>query len=296
MQTDFPLADYMAARRKRIDEALDRYTSRMPTVPARLKEAMRYSLLTGGKRIRPLLTLMAAEACGGSEEAALPAACAMEMVHIYSLIHDDLPAMDDDDLRHGNPTNHKVYGDGLAILAGDGLLTLAFQTLAEEVRPAELARSCIATLAAAAGPSGMVGGQADDLACENNGGDLNMLESVHLRKTGVMLIAALRLGAMTAGANSSTQSVLEDYGRKLGLAFQVTDDLLDVRGSEDATGKRVGKDSNRGKLTFPALLGIDESYRRAEELTNRAVDALAPLGMAAAPLAAVARYVLERDR
>ncbi|HXT59242.1 MAG TPA: farnesyl diphosphate synthase [Pirellulales bacterium] len=293
--------------RSQIEEALDRYSRAEPGCPALLGEAMRYSLLAPAKRLRPLLALMAAEACGGTIEAALPAACAVEMIHSYSLIHDDLPAMDDDDLRRGRPTNHKVYGEATAILAGDALLTRAFEVLATEIRPAEVAVACCAALGQAAGAAALVGGQADDLAQEQsaaqNGADrrsvaerLAELESIHRRKTGAMFLVSLQLGALTAGADAKQLKLLEDYGRSLGLAFQIADDLLDVHGDERAVGKRVGKDANRGKLTFPGLLGVDESRRRAERLIAEACDVLAPLGPPAEHLVMLARYVVERDR
>jgi len=290
--------EYAGKARVRIDRALAEYATFPPGCPPRLEEAIRYSLLAPGKRLRPLLALFAAEACGGSIEAALPAACAVEMVHTYSLIHDDLPAMDDDDLRRGRPTNHKVYGEALAILAGDALLALAFELLASRVTPPTVAAACCQALAKAAGPAALVGGQADDLAAEVQASDspLQALESIHLRKTGAMLCVSLRLGGLVAGATPGQLDKLDAYGRRLGLAFQIMDDLLDVRGEEAATGKRVGKDSGRGKLTYPGLLGADESRRRAQTLIAEACAELSSFGAAADGLDALARYVLERDR
>ncbi len=231
----------------------------------------------------------------------MPAACAVEMIHTYSLVHDDLPAMDDDDLRRGRPTCHKVYGEANAILVGDALQALAFETLAREIRPAEVAVQCVAALAEAAGAAELVGGQADDLARATEGSNgtqstLETLESIHRRKTGAMFVVSLRLGAIVAGAKSTQRNQLEEYGRRLGLAFQIADDLLDVEGSEAKTGKRVGKDSHRGKLTFPSLLGIEESRRRAERLIDEACAAIAPLGAAAERLTGLARLVIERNR
>lgn len=282
--------------RARVDAALDVYTHLPADCPERLREAIRYSLLAPGKRLRPLLALSAAEACGGTIEDAMPAACAVEMIHAYSLIHDDLPAMDDDDLRRGRPTNHKVFGEALAILAGDALLTLAFETVAVHVRPASIAAVCCAALAKAAGAAALVGGQVDDLEAETAGGGIECLESIHARKTGAMLTVSLRLGGLTAGADEEKLTALEAYGQRLGLAFQIMDDLLDVRGDEATVGKRVGKDSGRGKLTFPRLLGIEESLRRGQALVVEACAALAPLGPLAEGLEALAQYVLERDR
>jgi geranylgeranyl diphosphate synthase type II len=283
--------------RRQIDEALDQYTRFESGCPERLAEAMRYSLLSGGKRLRPMLVLMATQACGCEIQKALPAACAVEMVHTYSLIHDDLPAMDDDDLRRGRPTCHKVYGEAMAILAGDALLTRAFELLASELSPPKLAAECCAALGRAAGARALVGGQADDLAAEHaEQRSIELLESIHARKTGAMLNVSLELGALCAGADWRQQSALAGYGRRLGLAFQIMDDLLDVQGDEAAMGKRVGKDSQRGKLTFPGLLGIEESLRRAQALVAEARAALEPLGPGAACLDALARYVVERNR
>ena len=281
--------------RRRVDDALSAYASYGDGCPDVLVEPIRYGLLAPGKRLRPTLVLMAAEACGGEIENALPAACAVEMVHAYSLIHDDLPAMDDDDLRRGQPTCHKQFGEAMAILAGDGLLTQAFEVLARDVRPPELAAECCLALAQAAGACGMVGGQADDLSADAELSDIESLEWLQRRKTGVMFEVSLRLGGMTAQATSDQLDALAAYARSLGLAFQIVDDLLDVAGSEEDTGKRVGKDTSKGKVTFPALLGIEESRRRAESLIAEACTALAPLGEAAAGLRSLAQFVVERN-
>jgi geranylgeranyl diphosphate synthase, type II len=287
----------------KIEAALVACTQFPGDCPRGLAEAIRYSLLAPAKRLRPQLVLMAAEACGGQIADAMPAACAVEMIHTYSLIHDDLPAMDDDDLRRGRPTNHKVFGEGLAILAGDALLTLAFEVLARDVRPAAVAAACCAALGEAAGATALVGGQADDLAgggqVEGVSGaqrNLEILESIHRRKTGAMFLVSLRLGGLTARAADWQMRALEEYGWRMGLAFQIVDDLLDVGGDEAALGKRVGKDADRGKLTFPGLLGVAESRARAERLIGEACQALEPLGTPAEGLAALARFVLERDR
>jgi geranylgeranyl diphosphate synthase type II len=314
-----PFEQFALEVRPQIEEALARYCEFGAGCPSRLREAVRYSLLAPGKRLRPLLVLMSAEACGGDLGAAMPCACAVEMVHAYSLIHDDLPAMDDDDLRRGRATNHKVFGEALAILAGDALLTRAFEIVARDVRPAEVAAACCAALGQAAGATALVGGQVDDMAAEawaaeqfedseqfersepgQNGADaeptLAVLESIHRRKTGAMFLVSLRLGALTAAGRTEQLSCLDEYGRRLGLAFQIADDLLDVDGDETNVGKRVGKDANRGKLTFPGLLGTVESRCRAERLVAEACAALRPLGGAAEGLATLARYVVERDR
>jgi len=256
---------------------------------------MRYSLLGPGKRLRPLLALLAARVCGGRIDAAMPAACAVEMVHAYSLIHDDLPAMDNDDLRRGRPTCHKVFGEALAILAGDALLAAAFEVLAKGVRPPDVAAECCAVLAEAAGAGQLVGGQAEDMEADATN-TLDALESMHSRKTGAMIAASLVLGALTAGADRPRIDALADYGRRLGLAFQIVDDLLDVRGDENAVGKRLQKDARGGKRTFPGLIGVEASIRRAEQLVAEACAALEPLGPGANDLRALAGYVLERNR
>ncbi|MBV8233645.1 MAG: polyprenyl synthetase family protein, partial [Planctomycetaceae bacterium] len=230
------LAAFLEEARRWVDEALGRYLPEAaddPGVacPARLAAAMRYSVLAGGKRLRPVLCLMAAEACGADPHAALPAASALELVHTYSLIHDDLPAMDDDDLRRSRPTCHKAFDEATAILAGDGLLTLAFEVVARHVRPAEAAAGCIRTLAEAAGPAGMVGGQMADLEAQGrHDGTLAALEAIHRRKTGALLHAALRMGGIVAGGDAAQLAALDVYGQAVGLAFQIIDDLLDVQG------------------------------------------------------------------
>jgi geranylgeranyl diphosphate synthase type II len=293
--TAFSLDCYARLARERIDRALDEYTQFDQDCPARLAEAMRYGLLAPGKRLRPMLVLLAAEACGGDTDAVLPAACAVEMIHAYSLVHDDLPAMDDDDLRRGRPTCHKAFGEATAILAGDALLTLAFEVLARHTQPPAVAAECCALLAQAAGCSALVGGQADDLAGEFSNGGLAQLEAIHRRKTGAMMLVSLQLGAIVAGANEGQLAALTKYGQCLGLAFQITDDLLDVRGETEAMGKRVGKDSDHGKLTFPGILGIEESTRRAEALVAEACQALTELEPNAQGLHALAHYVLHRN-
>ena len=283
--------------RSEIEAALARYLELEPECPAQLREAMQYSLLAGGKRLRPVLVLLACEACGGEISDALPAACAIEMVHTYSLIHDDLPAMDNDDLRRGRPTNHKVFGDAMAILAGDALLTLAFEILARDIQPPAVAAACCADLASAAGAAGMVGGQVADIQAEKIPvGTLEALEGIHRRKTGRLLCSALTLGARIAQAEESTLHSLREYGESLGLAFQIIDDLLDVRGNEATVGKGVNKDAAHGKLTYPKLLGEEASLERARELVEHACRSIAPLGAEGQRLKTLAHFVLERDR
>jgi geranylgeranyl diphosphate synthase type II len=291
----FSLERYSRQTRDHIDRALEEYTRFDRDCPAPLAEAMRYSLLAPGKRLRPMLVLLAAEGCGGDPQAAMPAACAVEMIHAYSLVHDDLPAMDDDDLRRGRPTCHKVFGEAVAILTGDALLTLAFEVLARDIQPPAVAAECCAMLARAAGCSELVGGQADDLAGQFTSGGLEALEAIHRRKTGAMFLVSLQLGATVACADDRQLAALKKYGQCLGLAFQITDDLLDVQGETAAMGKRVGKDSDRGKLTFPGILGIEESTRRAEALVAQACSALEPLEPQAQGLQSLAQYVLHRN-
>jgi len=284
------------ALRRRVEDRLEEYVDRGPDCPDVLRDSMAYSLLAGGKRMRPILVLLACQACGGDPETAIPAACAIEMVHTYSLIHDDLPAMDDDDLRRGRPTNHVRFGDGQAVLAGDALLTLAFEILAKDIHPAEVAAACCADLASAAGPEGMVGGQTADLEAEQTGvTTLEELEAIHLRKTGRLLCAALRLGARIAGANDQDLTMLTRYGDCVGLAFQIADDLLDMVGDEGKMGKAVRKDAGHGKSTYPSLLGEQESRRTARRLIDQACEAVAPFGERGHRLQALARFVLERD-
>lgn len=283
--------------RERIESRLAKYVQPQPDCPPKLRDAMAYSLEAGGKRLRPVLVLLACDACGGELEAALPAACALEMIHTYSLVHDDLPAMDDDDLRRGRPTNHKVFGEAQAILAGDGLLTLAFEIVARDTKPADVAAACCADLANAAGWVGMVGGQVADLEAENTQSvTVEQLEAVHRRKTGRLLTCALTLGARVAQADEATLKRLADYGRCLGLAFQVTDDLLDVRGNAATMGKAVQKDAARGKLTYPGLIGESASVKKAQDLIAEACRSIEPLEERGSRLRALARYVLERDR
>lgn len=295
------LDDYLRDKRIEVEKHLAEILRPQAGLPASLLEAMRYSLLAPGKRLRPILVVMAAEACGQGNP--WPAACAVEMIHAYSLIHDDLPAMDDDDMRRGQPTCHKKFGEALAILAGDALLTMAFAVLAEGF-PDRTAAACCRELARAAGAAGMVGGQVDDLAWEQGSArpTVEGLEHLHLRKTGALIRASLRLGAFAAYADRQQPppapllGSLDGYGRCLGLAFQIVDDLLDVEGDAEQTGKRVGKDAGRGKLTYPGLLGIAESRRRAERFGCEAGEYLKPLGSNADYLLALIPFVLERDR
>lgn len=292
-----PFLEYSRAMAPEIDAALDRYTQYDDDCPPVLRDAIRHSLLAPGKRLRPLLVLMSAEACGCPALAAMPAACAVEMVHTYSLIHDDLPAMDDDQYRRGRPCCHVRFGEANAILAGDALLAQAFEVLsAGEVQPPSVAAACCVELARAAGASALVGGQVDDLQGPAGAGELAALERIHRRKTGALFQVSLRLGGRIAQAAAAEIAALDAFGRKLGLAFQIVDDLLDERGDAAALGKSVGKDRRQAKLTFPALLGVAESQRRAEALIQDAQRDVERLGVAAACLQSLAHYVLERNR
>ncbi|OGJ62997.1 hypothetical protein A3C37_02310 [Candidatus Peribacteria bacterium RIFCSPHIGHO2_02_FULL_53_20] len=277
-----------------IEQALDRYSAVVNPYSI-VPEAMRYSLLLPGKRIRPLLVLLSADVCGGSIEKAMPAACAVEMVHTFSLIHDDLPAMDNDDLRRGKPSNHKVYGEAQAILAGDALFALAFEVLARHLQPSEIALSCIQELASATGSEGMAGGQSMDMQGLGSAPTLETLDLLHRRKTGALIRCTLRMGGIIANASQDQLAALTKYGENVGLAFQITDDLLDVEGSTVKAGKTIGKDQQQGKCTYPALLGVGESRKRAAMLIEDAIDAVTVFGKKAEVLEVLARSILSRD-
>lgn len=264
--------------------------------PERLAEAMNYVVLAPGKRLRPLLCLLAARACGGQMEQALPAACAVEFIHAYSLVHDDLPAMDDDDLRRGRPTCHKQFDEATAILVGDALQARAFEVLADELSPADIAAQACVALGRAAGATKLVGGQADDLAGAEGGADRTRLEAIHHRKTGAMILVALELGALAAQATQQQLAALAKYGERFGLVFQITDDLLDAQGQQQQVGKRVGKDAQRGKLTYATLVGVGKSRQLARQLVDEAMGALEPFGEAAAPLRHLAEMLVDRTK
>jgi geranylgeranyl diphosphate synthase, type II len=293
------LKSYLKKYRFRVDKALDTYLPAEDTLPVNLHNAMRYSIFAGGKRIRPILMIAACEAVGGKAERTLPAACAMEMIHTYSLIHDDLPAMDDDEFRRGRLTSHKVFGEAVAILAGDALLTEAFILLSNpEVNrgiPPETSRQVIHTIARCAGSLGMVGGQVVDMESEGKDIAFTTLEYIHTHKTGALILASIQAGALLGGAGKKAMDALTRYGEAAGLAFQIADDILDVIGKEELLGKGVGSDQARGKGTYPALLGLEEARRRAWELRDLALDALALLGEQAKPLRQIAHYIVDRS-
>jgi geranylgeranyl diphosphate synthase type II len=292
----FDLPAYLSAVGARVTAAID---DCLPgTEPGnRLDEAMRYSLMAGGKRIRPALCLAASEAVGGHTLAALPVACALEMIHTYSLIHDDLPAMDDDDMRRGRPTCHVAFDEATAILAGDALLTLAFEIIASmNSCPPGVAAAVLREVAAAAGRRGMVAGQMLDMQSEGRRLSLGELEELHGLKTGAMMEAALVCGAMVGGGSPLQTTALRSYGKAVGLAFQVVDDILNVEGDPAVLGKAVGTDRLRKKNSYPVLMGLDRSRELARDLMNTAVGALAAFDSKADPLRAIARYVVERKK
>jgi len=281
-----------------VDAALDRFLPPETELPASLHSAMRYSIFAGGKRIRPVLMLAACEAVGGTSETVMPAACAMEMIHTYSLIHDDLPAMDDDDFRRGRPTNHKVYGEAVAILAGDALLTEAFVLLSNPAfQKADAGRTMavIREISRCAGSHGMVGGQVVDMESEGKAEiDLATVQYIHTHKTGALIKAAVKSGAILGGATETQLAALTTYGEAIGLAFQIADDILDIEGTTEEIGKDAGSDQARGKATYPAVMGLADSKRRAAELVEMALNTLDPFDAKAEPLREIARYIIAR--
>ena len=293
------IKDYLQNRSALVDRALERWMPGEEVLPRSLHQAMRYSVFAGGKRLRPILMIAACESLGGHAGQVLHAACAMEMIHTYSLIHDDLPAMDDDAFRRGRPTNHKVYGEATAILAGDALLTEAFRILADaeanrSVPPATVIK-VIELVARYAGSQGMVGGQVVDMESEGKEIDFPTLEYIHTHKTGGLILASVQVGALLGGANDSQVAAIKRFGGAGGVAFQIADDILDIVRHQQHLGKNVGSDQARGKATYPAQLGLDEARQRADELCGIAISALAPLGKPAEILQDLARYIVNRD-
>ncbi len=294
---EFELKAYLAERKQLIEAALEKIFPVPSGLQKRVIEAARYSLFAGGKRLRPILCLAAADVAGGPIEPVVPAACALEMIHTYSLIHDDLPAMDNDDFRRGVATNHKVFGEAIAILAGDALLTEAFEFMAASARdgvPCGRVLDVIQIAVKAAGYRGMIGGQMIDLECENRKVDLATVEYMHVHKTGALLSGSLEIGAILGGGDERLLKAMKNYGHHLGLAFQITDDLLDVEGDAALMGKKPGSDQAKNKMTYPALLGVAQSREAAGEHVNRALEALGSFGEKAEPLRAIARYLLVR--
>jgi geranylgeranyl diphosphate synthase type II len=279
-----------------VNRQVERYLLQDQKIPQVLRQAMLYSLKAGGKRLRPVMAILTCEAFGGSQEDALPAAVALEMVHTYSLIHDDLPAMDDDDYRRGQLTNHKVFGEGIAILAGDGLLTYAFDILARQQTNDSITRQLIMELAHAAGPAGMIAGQVADLTGQNSTGDLETVDYIHTHKTAMMFRGTCRMGALCGGADKPHIDMAGQFGLKLGLAFQIIDDLLDVTATTEQLGKQAGKDNLAGKLTYPAILGLEESRRHGQKLKAQALAIIEPLKEKAQPLRYLAEMLVNRNK
>ncbi len=293
----FDLVAYLTERRQLVDEALAACLPPEDALPSSVHRAMRYSVMAGGKRLRPILVIAGAEAVGGKAATVMPTACALELIHTYSLIHDDLPAMDDDDYRRGRLTNHKVFGEAIAILAGDALLTHAFRLIAENaarVSDPAVIREVILEVAAAAGTGGMVGGQVVDIESEGKAVTAETLEYIHLHKTAALIRASLRVGAMLGGARPADVAAIGEAGESLGLAFQIVDDILDVEGTLAELGKSAGSDERKQKATYPALHGIEASRAEARRLIERAKQGLAGLAPDAVPLGALADYILER--
>ena len=287
---------YWSARQKEVDAALNRFLPSATTKPKTIHEAMRYSIFAGGKRLRPVICLATAEVLSGKHNDAIPLACAVECIHTYSLIHDDLPAMDNDDFRRGKPTSHKVYGEGIAVLAGDALLTIAFEIAAAcRAWPRYSHADVIHELAVASGSQKLIAGQVADLEGEGRKINPAELRYIHLNKTAALIASSIRLGAMSANATPKQLAGLTDFGQSLGLAFQVIDDILDVTQTTEKLGKSAGKDVAAQKATYPALLGLEKAKKEADRLTARARAALKPFGKSAAPLEAIADYLLKRE-
>jgi geranylgeranyl diphosphate synthase type II len=292
----FDLASWLTAQTRAVDRALDRLLPKAGAKPATIHRAMRYSLFAGGKRMRPALVLAAAEACGGSPEAAMPLACAVECIHTYSLIHDDLPGMDNDDMRRGKPTNHKVFGEGIAILAGDALLTQAFEIAASAPATKRYgSREMVLEMARASGSLQLIAGQVADLEGEGRKISRAQLRYIHERKTSALLACSVRLGGMSANGTPAQLEALTDFGYHVGLAFQVIDDILDVTQTSEQLGKTAGKDVKAGKATYPSIVGLEKSRAIAAELTAKAEAALKPFRGRAVALEAISDHLLRRQ-
>jgi len=281
--------EFLASAKIRVEDAIDRFSPKPTDRPGTLHEAMRYSLMAGGKRLRPALCYAAFEDCGGKGDAADLGAVALEMVHTFSLIHDDLPCMDDDDFRRGMPTCHKKFGEAMAVLAGDALSILAFQILARSG-----SAQAVELLATALGSDGMLGGQVVDIQSEGKPCDLETVDYIHLHKTSALIEASLELGAVLAGADAERRATYREYGRSIGLAFQIVDDILDIESSTETLGKDVGSDIENQKATYPAVVGLDESKKRARLLVARAVELTQRMGPRGPVLADLARFIVER--
>jgi geranylgeranyl diphosphate synthase type II len=297
VQNPFDLEKFLAASTKSVNAALDQFLPSEKTKPVTIHKAMRYSLFAGGKRMRPALTLAAAQACGGTEADAMPLACAVECIHTYSLIHDDLPAMDNDDFRRGKPTNHKVFGEGIAVLAGDALLTQAFEIAAKcKNSPRYSHQQIILEVAQASGSLQLIAGQVADLEGEGKKISAEQLRYIHERKTSALLCCSVRLGGMSANCTPAQLAALTSFGYNVGLAFQVIDDILDVTQTSEQLGKTAGKDTKAQKATYPSIVGLEKSRKIAEQLTDKAFAALKIFKGRAAALEALAGFLLKRDR
>ena len=294
------LKKYLQEKEDIVNKALDTLLPKEDEFPQRLHKAMRYSIFAGGKRIRPILVIAAAEVFGKTAANVINIACAIELIHTYSLIHDDLPAIDNDDLRRGLPTNHKVFGEAIALLAGDALLTKAFQIMSQPSavsgQQSALILKSIHEIAKAAGSTGMVGGQVVDIESEGKEVAFPVLEYIHIHKTGELILASVRAGAILAGAENKELETITRYGEAIGLAFQIADDIIDVEGNKEDVGKNIGGDAKKGKVTYPSILGVDESRKRARELVDMAITALKDFDRKAEPLREIARYLVERKK
>jgi len=292
------LKEYLGEKKAMVDRTLETYLSDPPGLASDLITAMKYSLFAGGKRLRPVLCMAGAEAIGGDATDVLPVACALELIHTFSLIHDDLPVMDDDDWRRGKPTNHKVFGEALALLAGDGLLAEAFFLMSaaelSERFSAEIIIKVINLIARATGYRGMVGGQVVDFQSEGKLVNSFLVDFIHNHKTGALIAASVSSGALLSGGDESQLEAITSYGQKIGLAFQISDDILDIEGDSETMGKRIGSDIRKRKLTYPAALGLSKSKQIQAELIKEAIDSLQPFDHRAEPLRQIARYIIER--
>ena len=292
------IEQYLDERKTLVDKALQKFMPNPSGLASDVIRAMNYSLFAGGKRIRPILCIAGAEAVGGSADNVVPVACAIELIHTYSLIHDDLPVMDNDDFRRGKPTNHKVFGEAVALLAGDGLLTLAFNLMAgygeeKKVEKKALLR-VIDLIASAAGYKGMVGGQVVDITYEGKAPDANVVEYIHRHKTAALIAASVTAGTILAGGNKDEEKSINRYGQQIGLAFQIADDILNIEGDRKVMGKGIGSDKERGKITYPSVFGTAESKTIQKELIKNAIDSLKRFGTRAEPLRDLARYIINR--
>jgi geranylgeranyl diphosphate synthase type II len=298
-ETGSEFSTYLRERKNIVDRALDRYLPAENRYPESIFKAVRYSVFAGGKRIRPILCMAAAEAVGGDIEAVLPFGCAIELIHTYSLIHDDLPAMDNDDFRRGKPTNHKVFGEGMAVLAGDALLTEAFHLMTSAPRQARFsADACLSVIhdiAKAAGHFGMIGGQVVDIESQGKKVDTETLHYIHTHKTGAMILVSVKSGAVLGGGDPAACECLAEYGSDIGLAFQIADDILDVEGDRELLGKDTGMDRSLKKVTYPALVGLEQSKQQGRKLVEEALAAISRFDDRAEPLRQIARYIIDRQ-